>query len=66
MADGKFLTIPEAAALAGVHVESIRGRIKRGRLKTVERFGRTLVYRSEVVNFEKRVAGRKPRKSSKK
>lgn len=66
MADGKFLTIPEAAALAGVHVESIRGRIKRGRLKTVERFGRTLVYRSEVVNFEKLRPGPKSTKKGKK
>jgi excisionase family DNA binding protein len=49
---GELITQTEAAELRGVTVAAINELIKRGRLKAVEMYGRSLVYRSEVEAFE--------------
>jgi excisionase family DNA binding protein len=48
----------EAARLRGVTRAAIADLIKRGKLRAREIGGRNLVYRSEVVNYEKGAAGR--------
>ena len=55
-----LITQTEAARLRGVSRAAIRALILRGRLQAVEMFGRNLVYRSEVLAFEKDKPG--PRK----
>jgi len=56
---GDLITQKEAAMVRGVSQAAISDLIKRGRLRTVEMFGRTLVYRSEVEGFEKERPGPK-------
>lgn len=48
-----LITQSEAAKLRGVSLPAINELISRGRLHSREMFGRTLVYRSEVMNFER-------------
>jgi excisionase family DNA binding protein len=52
-----LMTIAEAAELRGVSVAAIGELVRRGRLNSVERFGRKLVYRAEVESFERQRAG---------
>jgi excisionase family DNA binding protein len=59
-----LITVPEAAALRGVHVESIRSLVKRGRIRSVSKYGRRLLYREDVLAFEKKSPG--PAKGTKK
>jgi excisionase family DNA binding protein len=47
----ELMTIAEAAQLRGVTVAAIGELVRRGRLNSVERFGRKLVFRSEVEGF---------------
>ena len=47
-----LITQTEAAKLRGVTRPAIGDLIKRGRLRSVNMFGKTLVYRSEVEGFE--------------
>ncbi len=54
----------EAARLRGVTREAISGLIERGSLRSVEVGGRKLVYKSEVLAFEKNPPG--PAKGTKK
>lgn len=54
-----LITQTEAAKLRGVTRAAIRALILRGRLQAVEMFGRNLVYRSEVLAFEKEKTGPK-------
>ena len=54
-----LITQTEAAKLRGVSRAAIRALILRGRLQSVEMFGRNLVYRSEVMAFEKEKPGPK-------
>jgi hypothetical protein len=56
---GDLITQTEAARLRGVTRAAIGDLISRGRLRSAEMFGKTLVYRSEVLRFEKRSPGRK-------
>jgi excisionase family DNA binding protein len=50
--DEDLITISEAAEIRGASVSAISHLVRRGRLRSVERFGKTLVYRSDVQNFE--------------
>jgi len=54
-----LITQSEAAVLRGVSKASISELVKRGRLRTKEMFGKKLVYRSEVLTFEKEKPGPK-------
>jgi excisionase family DNA binding protein len=54
-----LITQTEAARLRGVSLPSINELIRRGRLRSKEVFGKTLVYRSEVEAFEKEKPGPK-------
>jgi hypothetical protein len=56
---GDLITQTEAARLRGVTRAAIGDLISRGRLRSAGMFGRTLVYRSEVMGFEKQPPGRK-------
>jgi hypothetical protein len=63
-----LVTQAEAAEIRGVSRAAITDLVKRGRLRTVELFGKKLVYRSEIENFAPEYKGwpkGKPRKSSK-
>lgn len=48
-----LVTVTEAAKLRGVSRQAIHALIERGRLRSVEMFGRVLLYRNEVESFEK-------------
>lgn len=48
-----LMTQAEAAEIRGVSRAAITDLVKRGRLRVVEMFGKKLVYRSEVVSFQK-------------
>jgi hypothetical protein len=50
--DEDLITISEAAEIRGASVSAISHLVRRGRLRSVERFSKTLVYRSDVQNFE--------------
>ncbi len=54
-----LITQTEAAQLRDVSVAAISALVQRGRLRCVERFGKMLVYRSEVLAFEREKPGRK-------
>jgi hypothetical protein len=58
-----LITQKEAAAMRGVTQAAIGDLIRRGRLRTVELFGRVLVYRSEVEGFERERPGPKTQSS---
>lgn len=62
---GKLITQAEAAKLRGVTVSAISYLVRLGRIRSVERYGRVLVYDDEVMNYEPKPAGR-PSKSTKK
>jgi excisionase family DNA binding protein len=51
----------DAAELRGVTRASINELVKRGRLRAVEIGGKTFLYRSEVVQFERQAGGRPPK-----
>lgn len=60
-----LITQAEAAQLRGITRAAITDLVKRGRLRTVQRFGKKLVFRSEVENFQAEHKGwpkGKPRK----
>lgn len=60
-----LMTQADAAKARGVSRAAITDLVKRGRLRTVELFGKKLVYRSEVEGFEAEHKGwpkGKPRK----
>ncbi len=54
-----LITQTEAARLRGVTVAAISALVQRGRLQSVERFGKLLVFRREVLAFERGKPGRK-------
>lgn len=54
-----LITIAEAARLRGVSRSAISELVRRGRLRSVEMFGRVLIYRSEVEGFQKQKPGPK-------
>lgn len=47
-----LITQAEAAQIRGISRAAITDLVKRGRLRTVEKFGKKLVFRSEVENFQ--------------
>ena len=54
----------KAAKLRVVSVASISELIQRGRLRSVQMFGKVLVYRSEVLAFEREKPGPKKKSGS--
>ncbi len=55
----EFLTVAEAAELRGVSRAAIHELVQRGRLRSERMLGRVLLYKSEVVSFEKGKPGPK-------
>jgi excisionase family DNA binding protein len=53
----ELITQKEAANIRGVTVSAITDLVKRGRIRSEERYGKVLVYRSEVENFKEIRAG---------
>jgi hypothetical protein len=58
-----WITQSEAANLRGISVQVINNWVRRGRVRTKERYGKTLVSRSEVLAFnpEENKGGRPPK-----
>lgn len=54
----------EAARLRGVTRAAIQDLVRRGRIRSVEVGGRSLVYRSEILNYEQGEPGRPRKKES--
>lgn len=63
--DAELITVQEAAELRGVSKTRIHQWLNDGRLRKEVRFGRTVVYRDEVLAVEQLKGGR-PRKSTSK
>ncbi len=57
-----LITVTEAAELRGVSRAAIHELVQRGRLRCERMFGRVLLYRSEVLLFEKDKPGPKTEK----
>jgi predicted HTH domain antitoxin len=55
---GKLITQAEAAKLRGVSISAINYLVKKKRIRSVEKYGRVLVYDDEVINYEAKPAGR--------
>lgn len=56
-----LITVDEAAEMRGVSRSAIRDLIRRNRIRRIDRFGRTLVYRSDIENYQTGKAGRPPK-----
>lgn len=54
-----LIPVSEAASLRDVNRKSIYELIHRGRLKSVDLWGKTMVFRSEVLSFVKQKTGPK-------
>ena len=54
----ELISQAEAARLRGVTRAAIQDLVRRGRVRSVNIGGRSLVYRSEIVNYEKGEPGR--------
>ena len=54
-----FITVVEAAKLRGVSRAAIHALIQRGRLRSENMLGRVLLYKDEVLSFEKTKPGPK-------
>lgn len=54
-----LITQSEAAEILGKSLAAVNDLVRRGRLQSEEKFGRRLVYRSEVENFQRDPRGRK-------
>lgn len=50
--EDELITQTEAASLRATTPQAIYDLVRRGRLRVVKKFGRQLVYRSEVLAFE--------------
>lgn len=53
MSEENLITVPEAAKIRQVSDVAIYALIKRGRLRSIEKYGVILVYRDEVEAFER-------------
>jgi hypothetical protein len=53
----ELITQAEAAVLRGISVAAINDLVKRRRIRSEERYGKTLVYRSDIENFKPVRAG---------
>jgi excisionase family DNA binding protein len=60
---GDLMTVSEAAKARNVSRQAIHALIERGRLRSVNMFGRVLLYRCEVEAFQKEPPG--PKSTSK-
>lgn len=58
-----LLTLNEAGELRGVTRAAIHYLVKMKRIRSVRKYGRVLVYRSEVVKYRPLKAGRPPKSS---
>jgi hypothetical protein len=58
-----LITQAEAAELRGSSIPAINDLVKRGRLRSIEKYGKVLVYRSDVLAFVPSKGGR-PRKDN--
>ncbi len=56
-----LITQAEAAELRGSTIPAINELVRRGRLRSVERYGKTLVFRSDVLAYEPSKGGRPPK-----
>ena len=60
--EDELITLSEAAELRGYKdVSAISQLVRRGRLRSTERYGKTLVYHSEVLAFKPSKGGRPPK-----
>ena len=59
-----LITQAEAADIRGVSLRAINNLVRRGRLRSTERFGKTLVYRSDVLAYKPSPGGRPPQSAS--
>ena len=59
-----LITIPEAAQIRGTSRAAIQHLIERGRLTAHEVFGKVMVFRHEVENFERQKSGPKSEKEN--
>jgi hypothetical protein len=59
-----LITLSEAAAMRGTSISAISHLVRRGRLRSVERYGKTLVYKSEIATFEPDKGGRPPKEEA--
>ena len=55
---GDLISQAEAARLRGVTRAAIQDLVRRGRIRSVEVGGRSLVYRSEIISYEQGKPGR--------
>jgi hypothetical protein len=53
----ELITLTEAAEIRGISVSAVSHLVKRGRIRSEERYGKVLVYRSDIKNFEPVRAG---------
>lgn len=59
-----LITLSEAASILGYKdVSGVSHLVRRGRLRSVERYGKTLVFREDVENFQPAKRGPKPKAS---
>jgi hypothetical protein len=59
-----LITLSAAAELRGTSISAVSHLVRRGRLRSVERYGKTLVYKSEVSTFEPDKGGRPPKEKA--
>jgi hypothetical protein len=62
---GKLITQAEAAKLRGVTVSAINYLVTKGRIRSLEKYGRVLVYSDEVLNYKPETPGPKPKGAKK-
>jgi hypothetical protein len=63
--DSDLITSSDAAKLRGVSRAAINYLVKMGRIRHVEKYGRVLVYRSEVVKYKPLKPGRPSKATTK-
>jgi predicted site-specific integrase-resolvase len=56
-----WITQLEAADLRGVAVQVVNNWVRRGRIRTKERYGKVLVSRGDVLGYESQKPGPKPK-----
>lgn len=57
--EAELITQSEAAEMMGKSLSAVNELVRRGRLPSVEKYGRRLLYRSDVESFEHEPRGRK-------
>jgi hypothetical protein len=59
-----LITQKEAAEVSGRTIAAVNELVRRGRIKSFELYGRTLVSRAEVLAFEPSKGGRPPKEKA--